>query len=46
MTSTRMLTVSERKLNCMKEWIISKQKIKEGISFVDGETYEAIPLLK
>ena len=38
-----MLTASARKLSSMKDW---KEEIKEGFSFLDKESYEALPLTR
>ena len=40
---TRMLAVSARKLNFMKDWRRSKP-VRESFSFLDKKTYEALPL--
>ena len=44
-----MLTVSARKLSSMKDWSRSRAnqaEVKEGFSFLDKETYEALPLTR
>ena len=38
-----MLAVSARKMNFMKDWSRSKP-VRESFSFLDKETYEALPL--
>ena len=49
MTNTRMLIASAKKLSSMKDWNRSRpirRKQKEGFSFLDKETYEALPLTR